>query len=482
MRPLEIVLPLLLALYLCWPLLHHRRPPALGILPTFTLIVMITHSRVEGMRWQMLPLYAFTVIVFFLSLPAFLRARGEGETLTRPTGYRLLGLFAALGLLAVSTALPALLPVPVIPAPRGPYAVGTFTRLLVDESRREIYSGRDEPRKLIMQAWYPAQLPPLEAKPAAWMPDAQLVAPEIAEYIGLPRFFLDHLIHAKSSAYENLPPAREGGPYPVLVFIHGWNGFRQQSTFVMQELASQGYIVASLDLPYGARMVVFPDPAGKRGTGGSLAPNNPAALPPSSSLPQDEYEATIRILVEQWSADVGYTLNTLENINADPAEALNGLLDMDKIGIFGHSTGGGAAIQFCGSDSRCKAGLTYDAFMRPVSLDVLENGTSQPFLYLFSELWTAERNAFLFEGYYRRVPPANRVITILGADHYDFTDLPALSPLAPQLGLKGPIPAARVQRIVIDYTLAFFDQSLRAKPSPLLESPSAEYPEARFND
>ena len=473
MRPLEIAIPLLLALYRCWPLLHRRRPPALGILPTFTLIVMITHNRVEGMRWQMYPLYAFTVLVFFMSLPAFLRARGEGETLVRPTGYRLLGLIAALGLLAVSTALPVLLPVPSVPAPRGPYAVGTFTRLLVDQARPEIYSGRDEPRKLMVQVWYPAQLPPLEAQPAAWMPDAKVVAPEIAEYIGLPRFFLDHLALAKTSSYENLPPAREGGPYPLLVFVHGWNGFRQQGTFIMQELASQGYVVASLDLPYGARMVVFP--------GGSVAPNNPAALPPSRSLPQDEYEAVARKLVDQWSADIDYTLGVLEIINTDPAEPLNSLLDMNKVGIFGHSTGGGATIQFCGTNARCKAGLTYDAFVRPVSVEVLENGTSQPFLYIFSELWPFERNTELFDGYYRRVAVSNRVLTILGADHYDFTDLPALSPLAPQLGLKGPIPGAQVQKILKDYTLAFFDLALKGKPTSLLDGPSKDYPDVRFD-
>lgn len=481
MRPLEIALPLLLALYLCWPLISRRRPTAPGILPTFTLVVMITHHRVEGMRWQMFPLYAFTVIVFFWTLPAFLRARGEGETLVRPTGRRLSGLIAALGLLAVSTALPALLPVPTLPAPRGPYFVGTFTRLLVDESRLEIYSGKDEPRRLVMQVWYPAQPPPPEAKPAAWMPDAQIVAPEIAEYIGLPRFFLDHLAYAKSAAYENLPPARESGPYPVLVFVHGWNGFRQQATFVLQELASQGYIVASLDLPYGARMVVFPDPAGERGAGGSLARNNPAALPSTSGLTEEEYEAIARKLVSQWSADIGYALDTLERINTNPQEPLNNLLNMGKVGVFGHSTGGGATIEFCGKDPRCKAGLTYDAFMRPVSVEVLENGTPQPFLYLFSELWPFKRNTDLFEGYYRHVPASNRVITILGADHYDFTDLPALSPLAPQLGLKGPIPGAQVQKILMDTTLAFFDLALKGKPTSLLDSPSTQYPEVRLD-
>ncbi|MCS6992399.1 MAG: dienelactone hydrolase family protein [Anaerolineales bacterium] len=473
MRPLEVVLPLLLALYVCWPLVSRQRPPALGILPAFALVVMITHARVEGMRWQMIPLYAFTLVLFFWTLPAYLRARGEGEILLRPTGRQLGGLLAALVLLAVSTALPALLPVPQLPPPRGAYAVGTFSRMLVDESRRERYSEKDEPRRLIMQVWYPAQSPSLEAERAAWMREAEQVAPEIAEHIGLPRFFLNHLALAKTFSYENLPPERRNGPYPVLVFVHGWNGFRQQATFLMQDLASHGYVVVSLDLPYGARMVVFPD--------GSVARNNPAALPPASSLPTEEYEAVARKLVAQWTEDIGYTLNVLSKIHTTPSEPLYGLLDLEKIGVFGHSTGGGAAIQFCGLDSRCKAGLTYDAFMRPVATEVLSNGTPQPFLYLFSELWPFPRNNELFERYYQHVPATNRVITVLGADHYDFTDLPALSPLAPQLGLKGPIPAGRVQPLLMDYTLAFFDWALKGKSASLLASPSPAYPEARFD-
>ncbi|PWH13497.1 MAG: hypothetical protein DDG60_10195 [Anaerolineae bacterium] len=472
MRPLEIFLPLILALYLCWPLVSRRRPPALGILPTFAIVVLITHARVEGMRWQMIPLYAFTVLVFLWTLPGYLRARGEGEALTPPTGKRLIAFIATLGLLTVSTALPALLPVPSTPPPRGPYAVGTFSRLLVDESRRELYSEKDEARRIMMQVWYPAHFPARETPRAFWMPEAKQVAPEIATYIGLPRFFLNHLALAKSFAYENIPPARQNGPYPVLVFVHGWNGFRQQATFLMEDLASHGYIVASLDLPYGARMVVFPD--------GSVAPNNPAALPRSDGLSTEEYEAIARKLVEQWSGDVGYTLDILAQLNANPTESLYNLLDMEKVGVFGHSTGGGATIQFCGSDARCKAGLTYDAFMRPVGLEVLQNGTSQPFLYVFSEQWPFERNTQLFEAYYQHVPHANRVITILGADHYDFTDIPALSPLAPQLGLKGPIPATRVQSLLMDYTLAFFDYALKGQPAPLLDGPSQVYPEARF--
>ena len=100
---------------------------------------------------------------------------------------------------------------------------------------------------------------------------------------------------------------------------------------------------------------------------------------------------------------------------------------------------------------------------------------------MFSELWPFERNTELFDRYYGHVDPTNRVVTILGADHYDFSDLPALSPLAPQLGLKGPINGARVQQIIDAYVLAFFDQQFKGIPSPLFSGPQANYPEVRYD-
>ena len=304
------------------------------------------------------------------------------------------------------------------------------------------------------------------------MAEARIVAPALADYIKLPHFFLDHLSLAKTASYENIQPDGSAAPYPVLIFSHGWNGFRQQSTFLMQELASHGYIVAALEHPYGARLTVFPD--------GTLAPNNPAALP--KDRPTEEYEAAARILVNQWAGDIGYALGFLAELNrSDPQRQFTNLLALDKTGVFGHSTGGGAAIQFCGTDPRCKAGLTLDAFSRPISPEVLDNGTKQPFFYMFSELWPFERNTELFNRYYSHVDPANHVVTILGADHYDFTDLPALSPLAPQLGLKGPINGRRVQQVIDAYVLAFFDRQFKGTASTFFDGPQKAYPEVRYD-
>ncbi|MEI7850057.1 MAG: hypothetical protein WCK35_29970, partial [Chloroflexota bacterium] len=112
---------------------------------------------------------------------------------------------------------------------------------------------------------------------------------------------------------------------------------------------------------------------------------------------------------------------------------------------------------------------------------VLDHGTQQPFFYLFSEYWPFERNTELFDRYYSHIASTNHVITILGADHYDFSDIPALSPLAPQLGLKGPINGERVQKIINTYVLAFFDQQLKNIPTDLMEGPQAAYPDVRYD-
>src|SRR5687767_1848089 len=186
MRPLEILTPVILAIYLLWPITGRKRPPAVGLLPAFALVVIAAHANIEGMRWQMYPLYAFAVITFLMSIPDFMKARREDVQTSQP-----LRILSSLVLLAVSTALPFLLPVPSIPASSGPYQVGTRIYELTDPSRQEIYSGKDEPRRFQIQVWYPSESGSAYER-APWMANAELFAPAIARYIRMPSFFLDH--------------------------------------------------------------------------------------------------------------------------------------------------------------------------------------------------------------------------------------------------------------------------------------------------
>ena len=374
MRPLEILIPLLLVLYILWPLSGKKRSSAANLAPVITLGITLLHILIEGARWQMYPLYAFALLTFLINLHVFTNVRQDQKPRSRKI--TVLAVTLSLGLLAASTALPVLLPVPNVPAPSGPYSVGTQTFALTDESRRELYSGQDEPRKFMLQVWYPANPNPATPR-APWMNDAPIFAREISKYLGLPDFFLDHLELVETPAYLDAQIEPSSDAYPVIIFSHGWNGFAAQNTGQALALASHGYVVVATQHTYGAVVTVFPD--------GEIAYNNPNALP--DGVPEEDYDQAARILADQWAGDISFTLDFLGKESSDPASPFFSAIDLNAVGVYGHSTGAGAAIQFCGIDARCKALLGMDPFMTPVSEQVLENGVSQPAFFMFSQSW-----------------------------------------------------------------------------------------------
>jgi len=454
MRPLEIVIPLLLALYLLW---QAPRPQIIRFMPALALVLTLAHFTLEGTRWQMIPIYMLTIILTILLIFKFdIKPIASILTLT---------------LLAVSTALPALLPVPKIAAPGGPFEVGTTTYEFIDTARKELYSGKDQPRRFMVQVWYPAEVTS-SAKHAQWMSEPKIYAPAIANFLSLPAFFLDHLALSISPAYLDVPLAKTNTPYPVILFSHGWNGFNAQNTGQAVELASRGYVVISTQHTYGAVITVFPD--------GTIALNNPKALPEDTDDPN--YEVVARKLVNQWAEDMAYVLDQFQGFDEETGNLFFQKLDMKRIGVYGHSTGGGAAIQFCGTDPRCKAILGMDPFMRPVSAEVIESGISQPSFFMFSQGWadlTDSKNNKLFNQFYPNITNNSGVIVIEGTKHFDFSDLPLLSPIAPQLGLKGPLNGKRVTMIVDSYLLDFFEMTLNNKPSTLFSGAFDDFSEVK---
>jgi predicted dienelactone hydrolase len=467
MRLFEILIPVPLTIHLIWPFVSGKANPRwINLLPLLAAVLVVAHLIFEGYRWQMVLLYLLAGILTLVALPALFYFRADDF---HRLSWLAAGRTGTLILLTASTVLPALLPVPSIPMPSGPYQVGTQSLILVDPSRRELYSGKDEPRKFMVQIWYPADPAPGDQH-APWMDHATVYGRTISKYLGLPEFFLDHLALAKTPAWRDAPLKPSDGGYPMILFSHGWNGFAAQNTGQALELASRGFVVVALQHTYGAVVTVFPD--------GEIAYNNPSALP--GSAPEQEYDIAAHLLADQWAGDMSYTLDVLGNMVMDVRGHFWGAFDFNRIGVYGHSTGGGAAIQFCGKDSRCKALLGMDPFMTSVPEEVLNSGVSQPALFMFSQRWADDmesKNARLFDEFYSRLDPATRVFAIRGTAHYDFTDLPMLSPIAPQLGLKGPLNGKRVTEIMDSTLISFFEASLNDQPSGLLDGLPIKYPE-----
>jgi len=304
------------------------------------------------------------------------------------------------------------------------------------------------------------------------MEKMDITGPVLAKQLHLPSFLFDHIGLAKTHSYLNLPISSGERRYPVLIFSHGWTGVRTQNTYQAEDLASHGYIVIAPDHTYGAGIVVFQD--------GSVVFNNPKLIP-DDSVNQAEYDRVVRVLGQTWVGDLRFALDQAELLNSgDFPSIFASKLDLDRVGFFGHSTGGGAVIETCALDERCKAGLSEDAWMLPYSREMLETGVKQPFFFMQSENWSSKRNTALFNTLFINMQPPAYKLAIKGAGHYDFSDIPLLTPLATAIGLKGPINSQRGLSIVNTYTLAFFDQTLKGIPSPLLEGQSTNYPETVF--
>lgn len=459
MRPFELTLSILIlfvALSYFFP--QVSAPLKYQILPLILVLVAGAQMLFEGFRWQLYPLFGG---ILLLALVALLKASGWGAGI--PLGLTVL-------LAVVSIVAGALLPVPHAYKISGPYQVGTTTAYMADPSRQEIYGDDpNAPREIMVQVWYPAE-PARESIRSQWMSDIKSAAPAIATYIELPSFALDHLKYVKANAYLDAPLIQTDTPLPVLIFSHGWAGFKEQNIFQVEELASHGYVVVGINHTYGAILTVFPD--------GREIPRSPDALP--SGVTQAEYDVASNKLVRQWLGDIGFVLDELAALepNADLG-VVAGKIDLGEVGVFGHSTGGGATAEFCATDARCKAALTMDLWGEPVSDEVISAGLTQPFMLMHSEVWGSAEN-------HKRVrtlvdASTGEVIefSIRGTTHYDFSSLPLLSPLASSIGLKGPIDGDAGLEIINTYSVRFFDQALRGKTTDW-STLNAQYPDVLF--
>ncbi|MCH7581953.1 MAG: hypothetical protein IIC72_04900 [Acidobacteria bacterium] len=455
MRQYELVLLFVVVFAVAWPAVFGVRPRR-GIVTGLLLIATVLQIQIEGFRWQMVPLYTVAMglaggdLLFIdRSLP-----------LTRRLARGLFGL-ASVGLAA---ALAVILPVPELPVPPGPETIGTVTVELVDVEREEIYGETPGgPRRFMAQVWYPAQ-PSDGIEPLPWSEDWDVVAPAMSRRLGAPSWFLDYLKYTVSNGYPSIPIA--DGTFPVVIYSHGWTGFRTIAINQIETLVSNGYMVIAIDHTYGA--------VATRLTNGEVIEHDPAALPDEEVVGEEAYAEASAKLVSTFAADIVTVLNTLEQGEAGAFGAVAASADLTRIGVYGHSTGGGAAIQVCLEDPRCAAVLGLDPWVEPLSDRVIKLTATRPALFMRSDEWRGNENDNLLRGIAGRSETVTYWLGVDGAEHNDFVAAPLLSPIGAQLGLKGPIPTGRILPIIDNYLLGFFDVFLLGTGSAALDNVSFE--------
>ncbi|GAA4608777.1 putative dienelactone hydrolase [Actinoplanes octamycinicus] len=345
-----------------------------------------------------------------------------------------------------------------LPGPTGPHRVGTAELHLVDKSRPDPETGGR--RELMASVWYPAGRGAGRHPVADWMPAAGWH--ELLAWVGLAA----EVAPPRTAGHLGAPVARGRDRRPVVLYSHGNDSCRAETTIVVQELASHGYVVVTVDHTYD---------------GVSQFPDGRVTLPTAESFtPWDS------------AADVLVALDALDDIAAGrnpdadgrPLPAgLGAALDLRRIGMFGWSKGATSTALVMNVDRRVRAGLGFDGEMQaqpPVA------GLDRPFMLMTAEHGRdAEPSVAEFWSMLRGWRLEVRAD---GAAHGSYNDQQWLVPqLAELVGLGGedladwvgtldPGRAVRIQRA---YPKAFFDLHLRGR-GHLLDGPSRHFPEVRF--
>jgi predicted dienelactone hydrolase len=326
-----------------------------------------------------------------------------------------------------------------VPAPTGPFKVGTRSIALTDPARREPQAP-GQPRSLVIQAWYPAAA---TGRRSPYMPPA--VARSIASSAELSPALLEGVA---LDATADAQPLRRRGGWPVVLFSPGFGVEHELYSGLVEDLASHGYVVVAIAHPHDASIVQFPD--------GHVV------------VPRSQMDIAEALAVRV--ADSRFVLTQLGRLGRSGPFA--GTLDLGRVGMFGHSLGGAAAASTMLVDPRIRAGADLDGLLFG---RVRTSGLSRPFMLMNAEPgFAGDPNR---AGFWDSLRGPRYAVDVRGARHFAFSDLVFFAPELTRLN-RTAARAAGLQVGTVDgsatlaaeraYLLAFFDQSLRGKHEPLL--------------
>jgi len=198
-------------------------------------------------------------------------------------------------------------------AARGKWAVGVRTLQLVHAAQPDILkfdaaTGKAPltDRALTVEIWYPATIPAGK--------EERVVYESAMPGTPTPDTPAKFAIYGK--ALRDAPPAAAPDtPFPLVVVSHGYPGSRTFMTWLTENLASKGYVVAAIDHTdsvFGAQ----------RGFTSTLLNR---------------------------AADQIFTIDELSARSRDAADFLHGLMNPDRVAIVGYSMGGYGALATAGA-------------------------------------------------------------------------------------------------------------------------------------
>ncbi|MFC3999819.1 alpha/beta hydrolase family protein [Nocardiopsis sediminis] len=368
-----------------------------------------------------------------------------------------------------------------LPEPTGRHDIGRVDLHLVDEDRADPWDDEGRPREIMASVWYPAGHAP-------GAPRAPYLSAGVADYldhdrataaVGIDPGEVD-FAGALSNARTGAPVARGLDGAPVVLYSPGGGMSRAMGTTLVEELASNGYVVVTVDHTYQA----------------------PVQLPDRFEPPARNPDFTQ--VVQERVGDIRFVLDRLEDAAEDRVSdaagrslprGLGAAMDLSRTGMFGHSAGGFATAEAMLADPRIGAGINMDGDMSPdYALETDERGTDRPFM-----LMSAGHNGdgdphdidhgLGWRGFMDRSIGWKRAPHLTEGEHIGYTDFQSVLPaigrsldldeqaVAGAIGTVDPEHSLAAQRA---YTSAFFDLHLRGRQTDLFDGPSPGHPGWEF--
>jgi dienelactone hydrolase len=313
---------------------------------------------------------------------------------------------------------------------------------------------------------------------------ARYLQPGVAEWFGaesvhgIPPGRVDWAA-TRTHAREGAPVDSRGGPRPVVLYSPGVGDPRTWGTVLVEELASRGYVVVTIDHTYESPAVQFPD--------GSVKGNEPLLTEFAQAVREGTVPALLEKVLRARVADASFVLDRLAAL----PDGLPRVIDPARVGMFGQSGGGITAAEGMYEDRRIKAGIDLDGTLEfnqepngTNLMPVAVHGLRRPFM-LMGRNGSDHTTEPSWRAFWSHSGGWKRDLTLRGSEHQTYTDLAAILPQAgvgpeiieEEIGTTDPVRAVAAQRA---YVTSFFDRWLRAHDDHLLDGPSPRYPDVVF--
>ncbi|MFF8279621.1 alpha/beta hydrolase family protein [Streptomyces lateritius] len=350
-----------------------------------------------------------------------------------------------------------------LPAPTGRYGVGSSVLHLVDRSRTDPWVPEADGRELMVTLHYPAARPttvrhmPGRPAPYATQEEARLLLK------GMPvedPASVRQVARARTHSAVDVRPAP--GRHPLVVLSPGFGMPRFTLTSLAVDLASRGYVVASLDHAYESS--------------GTSVPGGRTLTCVACTVMEENDWTKGHLVTGARAADTRFVLDRLTGPR--PTWRYASSIDRTRIGMAGHSIGGASAVSAMATDPRIDAGVNMDGtFWDTLPADGLGG---RPFLLLGTdEFHRPGGGDTSWDTTWAALSGEKHWLTVDGADHLGFSDAPVL---LSHFGLpSGDLSAGRAVAVTRAYVAAFFDEHLRGRDQPLLDGPDPTHPEVRFH-